>query len=114
MALRVPSFDDAVKEYEVESGDGFVVLTVPEWDCQPVAKVEALDKKLEAADLNVFQYDGMRLALKFYNPKHGKLIDGLKQRQLDMIFKDWYKDIIEAAEARGGKRSEAVEGAGEA
>lgn len=90
--MRIERVNDATKTYEIPSGtDGWVEITVPEWDCMDPKDVEKIDEKLVELELSIAQSEGVRHALIHFNPsaKTKKAIESLVTRQLLQIGNDW-------------------------
>lgn len=110
MSLKIERVTDAVQTYEIPAvkGTGFVKMTLPDWDCQPPAKLEEIDTKLKEAELNIFQSEGMRIAFLVYNndSKVADAINALVTRQIVAIGNDWTASGDAEEKAESGSSSD--------
>ena len=92
MSLKIQRITEDVQTYTIPavgSDDVYVEITVPDWDCQKKGDLKAIDALTQEKGIQVFQTEGIRLALKHYNPDEEDAIDQLVTRQLLNIGNDW-------------------------
>lgn len=102
MAFSIDGFD--MIEFDIPAGKGKkLTLSVPPYDCIPLADSEAMNEQLRALEGKELDFVNdpnhnaaalVRLMLKHFNPGKQKAdaIDGLVPRQLSQIDKLWEKE----------------------